>query len=55
MQSASLNEEFRVFAGTANPELAAAVAGELGVRVGIRTIDRFPDGEVAVQLLAHCW
>jgi ribose-phosphate pyrophosphokinase len=31
--------------------LAAAIAHELGVQVGACAIDRFPDGEVAVQLL----
>jgi ribose-phosphate pyrophosphokinase len=42
---------FTIFAGTANPALAAAIARELDVQVGACAIDRFPDGEVAVQLL----
>jgi ribose-phosphate pyrophosphokinase len=42
---------FTIFSGTANPALAAAIARELGVPVGACEIDRFPDGEVAVQLL----
>ncbi len=37
--------EFVIFAGTANPELAVAIAAELGVVPGACTIDRFPDGE----------
>ena len=42
---------FAIFAGTANPALAAAIACELDVQVSACEIDRFPDGEVAVQLL----
>ena len=42
--------DFILFAGTANPPLAAAIAGELGVRPGACTIARFPDGELSVQL-----
>jgi ribose-phosphate pyrophosphokinase len=42
---------FTILAGTANPGLAAAIARELGVRLGGADIARFPDGEVAVQLL----
>jgi ribose-phosphate pyrophosphokinase len=40
-----------MFAGTANPALATAIARELGVAEGACSIDRFPDGEVEVQLL----
>jgi ribose-phosphate pyrophosphokinase len=42
---------FTIIAGTANPALAGAIARELGVQMGACDIDRFPDGEVAVQLL----
>ncbi len=42
---------FTIFAGSANPDLAAAITRELGVPLGACAIDRFPDGEVAVQLL----
>jgi len=42
---------FTIFSGTANPALAAAIADELGVQLGACAIDRFPDGEMAVQLL----
>jgi ribose-phosphate pyrophosphokinase len=41
---------FTIFSGTANPALAAAIARELGIPLGACTVDRFPDGEVAVQL-----
>ncbi len=43
-------EGFRVFAGTSNPLLAAAVATELGARPGMVSISHFPDGETAVRL-----
>jgi len=39
-----------LFAGTANSALAAAVAGELGVRLGACSITRFSDGETAVHI-----
>jgi len=42
--------EFVIFAGTANPDLARAVARELGVRLGACAVERFPDGEVSVRL-----
>lgn len=42
--------EFVLFAGTANPELAAAIASDLGVAPGACAIDRFPDGETSIQL-----
>src|SRR5258706_11054390 len=46
----NLNNAFTVLAGSANPSLAVAIARELGVEVGACTLDRFPDGEVMVQL-----
>lgn len=39
-----------LFAGTANPQLAAAVAAELNVELGACTVERFPDGEVGVEV-----
>src|SRR5690606_16432969 len=39
-----------MFAGWANPLLARAMARTLGIQVGACMVDRFPDGEVAVQL-----
>lgn len=41
---------FIIFAGTANPELAEAIAAGLGVRPGACSVERFPDGEVSVRL-----
>jgi ribose-phosphate pyrophosphokinase len=46
-----MTNEFTILAGTANPALAAAIARELEVPVGRCAVDRFPDGEVAVQIL----
>lgn len=40
-----------IFAGTANPGLAAAIAADLGMLVGGCSVERFPDGETAVRLL----
>jgi ribose-phosphate pyrophosphokinase len=45
-----MSDRFLILSGSANPMLAGAIAGELGVHVGACLIDRFPDGEVAVQL-----
>lgn len=42
--------DFVIFAGTANRELAASVARELGVELGACAIERFPDGETSVRL-----
>lgn len=42
--------KFVIFAGTANPELAVAIAADLGVVPGACTIERFPDGETSIQL-----
>jgi ribose-phosphate pyrophosphokinase len=42
---------FTLLSGTANPPLAAAVARELGVSPGACLVQRFPDGELSVQLL----
>jgi len=39
----------KIFSGTANPDLAAAVAERLGVRLGALKLSRFPDGEMYVK------
>ena len=44
------HNEFAIFAGTVNPELAVAVAADLGVALGTCAIQRFPDGETSIQL-----
>ena len=43
-------DRFSLFAGTAHPALAQAVARELGVPLGAATVERFPDGEQSVRL-----
>lgn len=45
-----MTDGFVIFAGTANPELAASVARELAVRLGVCDVERFPDGETSVRL-----
>jgi len=40
----------RIFCGNANRPLAEAIVRSLGVRLGEMTCDRFPDGEVKVQI-----
>jgi ribose-phosphate pyrophosphokinase len=45
-----MTDEFAIFAGTANPDLAEAIAAGLGVRPGACSVERFPDGEVSVRL-----
>lgn len=45
-----MTDDFVIFAGTANAELAASVARELGVSLGACAVERFPDGETSVRL-----
>jgi ribose-phosphate pyrophosphokinase len=45
-----MTPDWTILSGTAHPELAAAIARELGVGLGARTIERFPDGEVHVRI-----
>src|SRR5438270_10431313 len=40
----------KIFSGSANEPLARAVAGELGVRPGVRDVEAFPDGELHVEI-----
>jgi ribose-phosphate pyrophosphokinase len=42
---------FAIFSGTANRPLVSAIAAQLGVQLGACAIDRYPDGEVSVELL----
>ena len=43
-------DDFTIFAGTANPALAKAIASELGVLLGACAVERFPDGETSIRL-----
>ncbi|HEU0027983.1 MAG TPA: ribose-phosphate diphosphokinase [Ktedonobacterales bacterium] len=45
-----MNNEYRLFAGSANPALAELVARHLGTPLSPCAIERFPDGEVSVRL-----
>ena len=42
--------EIRLFSGSANPDLAAAVARKLKIPLARRLLQRFPDGEVNLRL-----
>lgn len=43
-------EEFSIFCGNANRKLAEAVARTIGVPLSAATVERFPDGEVSVEV-----
>lgn len=43
-------DDFILFTGTANPNLAASISRELGVQLGACEIQQFPDGEISVKL-----
>jgi ribose-phosphate pyrophosphokinase len=46
----TMMKPFSLFAGTANPKLAKAIASQLKVPLGQCTVERFPDGEMSVRL-----
>jgi ribose-phosphate pyrophosphokinase len=46
----ALFTDFKVFSGTANPELTEEVCGQLGAPVGAAMIKRFADGETHLQI-----
>jgi ribose-phosphate pyrophosphokinase len=45
-----LNDSLKVFSGSSNPELTAAVCKYLGISLGRAEIDRFPDGEKVIRV-----
>lgn len=47
------NPSLMIFAGNANPKLANDIARELGVPMGKAVVDRFSDGEVAVEIMEN--
>jgi len=49
----SEDKRFKLFSGTANPELARKIGGHIGVPVGEAKLQRFADGEVYFQLLEN--
>ncbi len=54
-RSRNLSEDkrFKLFSGTANPELAKKIAQHIGVTLGEAKLQRFADGEVYFQLLEN--
>ena len=49
-EEAMKTEDVVLFSGTAHPALVTSVASELGVPLAARHAERFPDGEVSLQL-----
>ena len=43
----------KIFTGSANPKLAQGLAKKLDVKIGDIRIERFPDGEVSVQIMEN--
>jgi len=54
-RSRNLSEDkrFKIFSGTANPQLTEEVGRYIGVKVGETKLQRFADGEVYFQLLEN--
>jgi len=50
MQAPSLQSDFMIFTGNANPDMAADIAKNLGISLGSATVGRFSDGEVTVEI-----
>ena len=50
MQAPSPQSDFMIFTGNANPEMAADIATNLGIRLGSAAVGRFSDGEVTVEI-----
>ena len=48
-----MEKPFLVFSGTSNQPLASEIATELGNSLGKIQIERFPDGEIGVQILEN--
>ena len=46
-------DHLTIFAGSANPQLAAAVAKRLNIPLGNASVSRFSDGEVMIELLEN--
>ena len=46
-------DHLMIFAGSANPQLAAAVAKRLNIRLGNASVGRFSDGEVMIELMEN--
>lgn len=46
----SIESNFRIFSGTANPKLAASIARHVGMPLGRIIVGRFPNGEIRVEI-----
>ena len=44
---------FMVFSGNANPPLAESIVNRLNLRIGLASVGRFSDGEIAVEIEEH--
>jgi len=45
--------DIAIFSGTANPKLAKAITQELGIPLGQAIVDKFPEGEIHVQIMEN--
>lgn len=45
-----INDSLKIFSGSSNPALTAAVCKYLGISLGRAEIDRFPDGEKVIRV-----
>ena len=45
-----MSRELKLFSGSANPALAQAICGYLGIHMGEATVSSFSDGEVRVKI-----
>ena len=50
MQAPSPQSDFMIFTGNANPDMAADIATNLGIRLGSAAVGRFSDGDVTVEI-----
>jgi ribose-phosphate pyrophosphokinase len=48
-----IDERFKIFSGTAAPQLAEKICGYLGVHMGSAQLGRFSDGEIYFQILEN--
>ncbi|MCY3974962.1 MAG: ribose-phosphate diphosphokinase [Simkaniaceae bacterium] len=46
-----VNDSYMIFSGTSHPALARDIASSLGVALSNISIERFPDGEIGVEVL----
>ncbi len=47
------NAQLHLFSGSSHPELANEVAEYLGIQLGKLQLERFPDGEISLQILEN--